>query len=78
MSLKSAPYYWVECDGCGLSAEEGTDHAAWQQEWVAYQNAEDADFRAVPQFGGQEGLTLPDLHYCLDCAEKRGLNEEES
>lgn len=71
MSLKSAPYYWVECDDCGLSAEEGGDYAAWALEAVARDNAYNADFCELEVPG--EALQ----HFCYDCAEKRGYLEED-
>lgn len=30
MSIQSAPYYWVACDVCGISAQEGSDYTAWK------------------------------------------------
>lgn len=31
MAIKSAPYYWLECDGCGEHAEYG-DYTAMSDE----------------------------------------------
>jgi hypothetical protein len=70
MSLKSAPYYWVECDRCGIKASEGCDIEAWRQDWAAYDDASNADFKEVQQ--GSEAT----LHFCIDCAEKLGMLDE--
>lgn len=42
MSLKSAPYYWVECDfpGCGERPDYG-DYAAWADSEFARDNLDD-------------------------------------
>ena len=31
MPIKSAPYYWLECDNCGTTAEYG-DFSAWKDQ----------------------------------------------
>jgi hypothetical protein len=32
MAIKSTPFYWSECDGCGARAEyEGGDISAWAE-----------------------------------------------
>jgi hypothetical protein len=33
--LRSAPYYWAECDCCAANLQEGDDFAAWAQDDVA-------------------------------------------
>jgi len=42
MTIKSAPYFWYECDweDCGLSASEGGDYSAWSEEDGAMVEAE--------------------------------------
>lgn len=44
MSLKSKPYFWVECDwpGCGANAQEGSEYAAWGETSAARDSANDA------------------------------------
>jgi hypothetical protein len=46
MSIKSEPYYWVECDepDCGTKSTEGGEHSAWSEEDVAVQEAYDSDW----------------------------------
>jgi hypothetical protein len=61
--IKSAPYYWVVCDGCQVSAQEGSDYAAWAEEQMALDAGlhEDSGWWA-PDGGG---------HYCPACARVR-------
>lgn len=40
--LKSAPYYWVVCDGCEQRAEY-YECSAWSEDWVAIEYAVDGD-----------------------------------
>ena len=40
MPIKSAPYYWVECDGCGERAEYD-EFAAWSEKSQAIDYAAD-------------------------------------
>ena len=42
MSIKSAPYYWMVCDGCGVSAQDGQEFTAWQDKAGAVASACDA------------------------------------
>ena len=42
MSLRSAPYWWYECDRCGVSAQDGSDYSAWQEKAAAVLEPEDA------------------------------------
>jgi hypothetical protein len=60
MSIKSEPYYWVECDweGCGLSASEGGDYSAWKQPDGAVEDAAAGDWLTVTSADGTE------RHYC--------------
>lgn len=57
MSIKSKPYYWVECDfpDCGVSAQEGSDYTAWGDVDTAEETARDADWWTSE--GGEQ-------HYC--------------
>lgn len=56
MTIKSAPFYWVECDRCGVSAEEGGDYASWGDAQQAAESADDAGFHIE---GGN--------HVCENC-----------
>ena len=58
MTLKSAPYYWVECDVCGVSANAETDYAAWADKGTAYDEAVNADWVT----------DLDDKDYCWTCS----------
>jgi hypothetical protein len=60
MSLKSAPYYWLECDGCGVKSTEGSDYAAWADHGQAEDDATAADW-----------YVRNGVHYCDDCETKR-------
>jgi hypothetical protein len=44
MSTASAPYYWLVCDGCGVSSGKESDYAAWSDEESAREVAEDANW----------------------------------
>lgn len=57
MSVKSAPYYWLECDGCGAKSTEGGDHSAWSDVNGAKEDAEGSDWSVE---GG--------AHYCDGCS----------
>lgn len=60
MSIKSMPYFWVECDGDGCDARcpsEDYDITAWGEEDQAIQDAEDSNWV----------LTAAGEFYCEDC-----------
>lgn len=59
MSLKTLTAYTVVCDGCGESADEGTDWSCWLDETGAVDSASNAEFLS----------TDDGKHYCLDCTE---------
>ena len=65
MSIKSAPFYWLECDGCGVKSTEGSEHAAWAEEDQAINIAMDSDW-----------ATIEGCHYCEDCRFRRPVEEE--
>jgi hypothetical protein len=56
MTLKSAPFYWVECDGCGVRCDYG-EFAAWEQDGAAEEGARDWDWQ----------IKYGKSHYCPDC-----------
>ena len=55
MSLKSAPFYWLECDHCGRRADYG-DFSALDSEGDAIQAAFDSEWHE-----SYDGF------YCPDC-----------
>jgi hypothetical protein len=60
MSIKSAPFYWVECDGDQCDARcptEDYDITAWGEEDQAITDAEASDWT----------ITAAGEHYCEDC-----------
>lgn len=57
MSVKSEPYYWLECDGCGARSTAGGEYSAWSDVCGALEEAECLDWVEV---GG--------AHYCDGCA----------
>ena len=70
MSLKSAPYYWIECDhpGCGARSTEGGDYAAWADHGAAYDEAVNEDWHVSPSGSGDYcHHHAPDL--CCACDE---------
>jgi hypothetical protein len=60
--IKSAPYYWVACDGCGRSAQEHSEYAAWATESGALDEVHENTEWWAPESGG---------HYCPVCARIR-------
>lgn len=63
MAIKSAPYYWVECDDCGRREDE--EFSAWSDVRSAIDVVESWDYG---------WLITDDGHWCPDC---RGKHEEE-
>jgi len=61
MSLKSASYYSVECDGegCDANAQECGEFSAWAQ----------ADY-ALDEAISNGWLEVKDKHYCEECRAK--------
>ncbi len=55
MSVKSAPYYWLECDGCGAKADYG-DFSAMSDEGSAVDCALDSEW-----------TTDCEKHHCPRC-----------
>lgn len=60
MTLKQAPYYWLECDGCGDMSTEHTEFSAWQDFGYAIDSALDCDWN-VYTFNNN------DVHLCPGC-----------
>ena len=62
MAIKSAPYYWVECDGCGARHEDG-EYSAWGDPGSA------VDYAIGSDWTEKDGV-----HHCPACP---SLHEEE-
>lgn len=56
MTLKSKPYYWVDCDRCGQTCDYG-DYSAMYDESQAVEGARDNEWL----------VTDDGHHYCDDC-----------
>jgi hypothetical protein len=56
MSLKSAPYYWLECDRCGDKSTEAGDFSAWAEPQGAHDEAGNSGWTEID--GGD---------YCSGC-----------
>jgi endogenous inhibitor of DNA gyrase (YacG/DUF329 family) len=69
MSLKSAPYFWVECDGCGDRCEYG-DFAAWADADYAIDGATEADWTELD--GKHHCPSCPELIKCERCGKEAG------
>lgn len=54
MSIRSQPYYWIECDypGCNASAQESGDFAAWSDVDAAMEEASNSEWLIIE--GGGE------------------------
>lgn len=59
MSLKSAPFFWLECDDCGVKSTNCSDYVAWQDADMAEEEASCSDW-----------YTEDGIHYCFDCRNK--------
>jgi predicted RNA-binding Zn-ribbon protein involved in translation (DUF1610 family) len=55
MSIKSAPYYWLECDGpdCKATTADLGEYTAWADSGYAEEEAANCDW-----------ITRGDKHYC--------------
>jgi hypothetical protein len=71
MSIKSAPYYWVECDGCGERCEYD-EFTAMANEGSAIDMALDAEWSTD---GSEHHCTeCPVLAQCERCRKPAGEN----
>lgn len=66
MAIKSEPYYWVVCDGCGERADYG-DWTAWADENTAVEMAESSDWGWLTAEDGR--------HLCMDCQKEAENND---
>lgn len=57
MSIKSAPYYWLECDedGCCWKSTDSGERVAWSGEWADHVEVFDGDW-----------IEVDGKHYCAD------------
>lgn len=68
MSLKSAPFYWVICDGCGSrSPTEDSEVSAWSDAATAVEDAENGDWVEYER-NTEAGET--NIHLCYVCTPK--------
>jgi protein-arginine kinase activator protein McsA len=56
MTIKSAPYYWVQCDGCKKTATYMDEYSAWSRESEAIDHAIE-----------DEWTTDGEKHHCSEC-----------
>ncbi|WP_104116955.1 hypothetical protein [Arthrobacter sp. B1805] len=61
MALKQAPYYWFECDKCGVSSGEDSDYSAWSDHGHAHDQIVNDDWWISADETN---------HYCWSCAPK--------
>jgi len=69
MSVKSAPYYWLECDAfaCRRTSTEGCEFTAWQTPEQARDTADESEWRIVAGYFLVVGA-VPERHYCHEHA----------
>ena len=70
MAIKSAPFYWVECDGCG-TRHKYDDHIAWVTKDQAVDIAHESDWLIGGYGDAPEALG----HYCWECQQPFICNE---
>ena len=65
MSIKSKPYFWLECDhnGCDAKSPDGDEYSAWEDHGQAIDCAQNSYWT----------ITLHGEHYC----EEHGTGEDE-
>lgn len=62
MALRSADFYWLECDECGVKSTENSDVAAWGEIEHAVDEARDSEWCIIEHF-----VVEKSKHYCSDC-----------
>lgn len=68
MSVKSKPYYWLECDDCGVKSTEHGEYTAWVSVEDARSEAEDWDGNWVSAPDDIDWCgTCRDKHVCREC-----------
>lgn len=74
MSIKSAPYYWVECDGCGARCEYG-DFSAMADPGAAVDGAYDDEWSV--QGERHHCPSCPHIANCEKCGKDAGVDASE-
>ena len=69
MALKSAPYYWIECDGCGKRCDYD-DYSAWDNSRTAIDYAIEADWTTDGE--RRHCGSCPGLFKCEKCGKPAG------
>lgn len=77
MSLKEAPYYWYECDGCGKRSTEGSDYAAWGTIGDANDDAMNNAEWAMDIDGKDYCWTCSPFPMCAECGHKDARTEHD-
>ncbi len=81
MSLKSAPYYWIECDGCGAKSTEDGEFSAWGDQGSAYDdahnNAEWITIDAGVEMAGDYCQSCAPFPMCAGCGENTARTEHD-
>lgn len=70
--IKSAPFYWCECDACGESQTHDGDISAWAQEDIAVQDVRDSDglVQGYWRLDGQHDPNVIPMIVCGRCAQR--------
>ena len=74
MTLKSAPYYWVECDNCGVRCEYD-EFSAWADPGYAEQGAIDSNWSS--QGERHHCPRCPHIADCERCGKDAGEDASE-
>jgi hypothetical protein len=70
MSLKSAPYWWVDCDNCGERCDYG-DFAAWAEVDHAIDGAIESEW-TTDGSGKYHCTACPQIAKCERCGKDAG------
>lgn len=62
MALKSADFYWIECDACGVKSTENSDHIAWSTVEHAVDEVKDSEWCIIDGFVPEHAK-----HFCSEC-----------
>lgn len=67
MSIRTSPYYWLECDapGCGANSTEGDDYTAYGTEEGAKEQAQDAEWKLIED--GRHYCYEHAMYVCMEC-----------
>jgi len=70
VSLKSAPYYWLECDQCGVKSTDEGEFAAWSDSGTAFDNARDDEWTTDGE--RDHCPNCPSITKCEQCGSPAG------